>query len=333
MGYSLLRFTASILLILLSLQSGLFGRIFDDEHESNEADDLPWLAGPLLSPGGTTTPPGHVSPSLYYGLIDITGRYNQHGTFSKIDRFRIETYQLFCSWGVTDSIDIRTLPAVLTQIYHGKSTTQLADWPVGVAMQICREDPRGWRPNVRLTLTEIIPTGKFDNLDALAEDTDSSGLGAWGSRVTLSMTKLWRLNEIQYFKGYLSGSYTLFTHSHVDGINTFGGSNNTHGVVSPGSLFISYLSWECNLTKHFGVSLDTQFFCSGRTRFKGYPGTDHAGNLLTIGRPFSYALSMAPALQYNFTKNCNLIAGWWFTLAGHNASSFAGLVVSFSKGF
>ena len=65
-----------------------------------------------------------------------------------------------------------------------------------------------------------------------------------------------------------------------------------------------------------------------RTKFSGKRGRDQDGNPAEIGSGSSDVLSLAPALEWNFTENLGIIGGVWFSLTGRNSEDFISYVFS-----
>ena len=78
---------------------------------------------------------------------------------------------------------------------------------------------------------------------------------------------------------------------------------------------------EFSLTDHWALATDIVASVFQKDRFRGKTKK-------TVGYPPIIQFSASPAIEYNWNNHLGVIAGSWFTFAGKNYYSFAGLVGS-----
>jgi hypothetical protein len=81
------------------------------------------------------------------------------------------------------------------------------------------------------------------------------------------------------------------------------------------------------------LATDFVYEYDGKVTFKGINGTNADGTVATNESPSGDKISLAPAIEYNFTPDIALIAGLWFTVSGRNSSDFVAGIINFSYGF
>ena len=84
-----------------------------------------------------------------------------------------------------------------------------------------------------------------------------------------------------------------------------------------------YTGAEYTATKNWALALDLNAVCAAKNRFKGKSTSK-------VGGPSSIQLSLAPAIEYNWSSQLGVIAGSWFTIAGRNSTRFTSVVGAFN---
>nr|NGX30574.1 hypothetical protein [Candidatus Anoxychlamydiales bacterium] len=69
-----------------------------------------------------------------------------------------------------------------------------------------------------------------------------------------------------------------------------------------------------------------------RSTFKGINGTI-LGFPAPVGTRSKDVLSLAPAIEYNFSQNLSLISGAWFSVRGRNTANFATGIITLTYTF
>lgn len=271
----------------------------------------PWWTGPLLAPAGKTIPSGHFNfePYAFYTTYP--------NNFKNIEITPILTA------GVTDFLDLQmALPYDYSWISQSRHSTDIADYSLGVGIQVLKQKEGGWLPDLRVVVQEVFPTGRFENLDPRKLGTDQTGVGAYITALSFNFQKLWQFRNGHYLRSRLSVVGAFPGSSSVHGLNAFGGSEVTEGSVHLGNSYAVDMACEYQLTQNWVPVFEVLYAHSDGTGFTGNPGFTPGGAILSIGGPGSNSASLAPALEFNFNSNLGIIGGVWFSVTGPHAAKF-----------
>jgi len=289
----------------------------------------PWYTGPLLAPSGHTIPKGHTNLEVYGFLTDNTGFYDRHGRLSRNTPHSnsITGVPIF-THGMTDKLDIQFIAPYIYNNFVGTRYHRLTDTSVTLGYQVIEQGDSLWTPNLRFTVQEMIPTGKYELLSPLNNGTDVSGLGSYQTSANLNFQHLRQITEISYLRTRLCLAYFYASKVTLHGANAYGGSTNTIGNIKPGSLTSADLAAEYNITQNWVLVMEGFTIHRQASNFKGFPGTTSTGILAPIGYSQIDETSIAPALEYNFNESVGVIAGVWFSVKGREASRFNSTVIA-----
>lgn len=288
----------------------------------------PWFTGPLLAPAGHTVPKGHSVLEPYVFSTTSKGAFDNNWNYVHTPLFKNETLDIIFTHGFTDNIDVQfTLPYQYNQAL-GASYQHIGDTVFTVGYQAIEQKDSLWIPNLRVTLQEVIPTGKFGSLSPLNNGTDASGLGSYQTGIALNFQHLLQLTDINYLRTRLSISYIYAASVDVDGNTIFGGNETTTGKINPGDQISADIAAELTLTQHWVGVIEGYFANRSRTTFQGTAGMDPFGNVPTVGQLEVDQITLAPALEYNFNEHVGIIGGYWWILAGRDTSAFRTGVVA-----
>lgn len=293
----------------------------------------PWYTGPLLAPSGHTIPNGHTNLELYVFHTVLKGNYTSNGSITQTPCDSSNVGNVVFSHGITDRMDVQISPSYAYNINKGQSYHHIGETSAILGYQLLEQKDSRFRPDIRMTVGEIIPTGKYEQLDPVNMGTDATGLGSYQTVYNLNFQHLARINDINYLRTRLSIGYVNAHDVRIHGTSSYGGSANTWGKISLGNQSSVDLAGELSLTQHWVLVMEG--FASKRrpTAFRGFPGTNPDGSFATIaslGQGLSKQLTLAPAIEYNFNSNMGLIIGRWFTLRGKNTAEFSSLVAAFN---
>jgi hypothetical protein len=93
------------------------------------------------------------------------------------------------------------------------------------------------------------------------------------------------------------------------------------------------LGIEVSLTQRWVFANDIVYASSGRTKFHGHSGFLAPGIPAPVGNGYSDNLSLAPAIEYNWTPDTGVIFGTLFSVYGRNSSNFVSGVFSWYRVF
>jgi hypothetical protein len=292
------------ILFLLLCASCLMQKAYADDvltHVFKPAPEeaTPWFTGPIVAPSVHTIPKGHVDIEPYLFLWAFTGAYNnrwrpqaaQHNFYSL-------QLQVPVWFGVCSFLDVTVQPIAAYQFTQNQQSLEFGDLPFAVDIQLLNEDQdRWWVPAIKLALSAVGPTGKYDNLNLSPR---------------------------------LAFSYTVPNPLHVKNYNAYGGTYGTNGTVYPGNAFSFDFGLEYNLSQNWVIANDFYYQHNNKYRFSGNTGFVEPGVPALMTSPSSDQFSLAPAIEYNWSQNIGIIGGVWFTFAGRNASRFVTGVIAFN---
>lgn len=288
----------------------------------------PWYTGPLLAPSGKTIPRGHIDLETYAFYTENTGRFDRHWKLIESPSSQsIQINPLF-SYGLTSNMDLQfSLPYTINRS-QGQSGKHIGDVFALLGFQALEQKESAWRPDLRLTIQQIFPTGRFDDLNPTNLGTDVTGVGSYQTTFGLNFQHLNTLFQRYYLRKRLSLTYLYAAPVHIRGHTSYGGNAETNGSISPGNMASIDLAGELSLTQNWVLVMEGFYFKRNASNFTGNPGLNSEGLPLTIGNDIIQEFSLAPAIEYNFSANYGLIAGVWFSVKGKDAPDFMSTIIA-----
>lgn len=311
----------------------------------------PWFTGPLLVEPAQTIPYGHWNIEIFDFSASshmVYDTYHQLVGTSPNSNTQILPE---LSYGLADNMDIELEPTFIQNNAEGKTSNNIGDTSAILGIQVLRQDEHLWRPDLRLTFEEILPSGRYDHLTEANHGTDVGGMGSYQTNFTFNFQHLLHIQKELYLNSHLSFGYLFASSVHIKGISAYGGNDLTRGTVKPGSMFTIDIAEELSLTQHWALSLEGYFQYQQSDQFIGdygkvserlspdvrkgiahrlarlFPTKRNISSLfldnLRIGNGTVDLLTFAPAIEYNFTKNFGVILGSWFSVYGKNTTDFA----------
>ena len=232
--------------------------------------------------------------------------------------------------GLLNGLDFQVNPQVYFNETEGAHYSNIGDLPIALNIQLLSSQMQDPWPNMKLSLKANVPIGKYEHLHADKKGTDAIGAGSWLPAGTLATSKLWNTSGIHYLEAKLAITYQIGTAVLVKGLNSYGGSNNTRGFVYPGNSLSVDAAVEYNLTQRWALACDLYYAHSNKTRFSGNSGTFSDGSPAKMTSYAKEKWSLAPAVEYAWSKNIGLIAGVWFSFAGKNTDQFTNAMITLS---
>lgn len=280
--------------------------------------DAPWFTGPLLAPSGVAISNGHYNLEPYFFVIANTGKYNSHWENVPQETFWNNSFQFSAQVGIAPWMDFQLNPTFFYNHTQGVTDVVWGDMPFGFDIQLYRSPPgeiTDWNTGLKLSIKEVIPWGKYQNLKPAKLGTDVGGGGSWQTAFGLTWGNLFHLGGVHFLTWRNNFQYTLPAPTRVKNLNTYGGGLGTKGTVYPAQSFQIDTALEIGLSRNWAFAIDFVGNWTGRTRFKGQT------TVLNTASP-SAQFSIAPALEYNWNSNLGIIFGSWFTIAGRNSTKF-----------
>lgn len=284
----------------------------------------PWLTGPLLAPAGVTIPKGHLNIEPYLFVIDTFAVYTRNWGIRDIPNIKALNPVMVLSQGLAKRMDLEAIIPYQVNYVQDRSFDGWGDINVLLGFQAIRSER--W-PNLRITVGEIFPSGKFNNLDVNRIGADAIGAGSYQTNFAANFQKSIKVLGGHTFRTRLNFTYVIPASVHVDGFNVHTGRLPLTGNVALGDRINAILGFEYAITQRWVPALDIQYHYEQSSKFSGfhkYFNTERVQG--SSGSSASF--SIAPAVEYNFSSSLGVIAGAWFSVAGRNANDFASGVVA-----
>jgi hypothetical protein len=205
----------------------------------------------------------------------------------------------------------------------GSSGIGVGDITLQGTFRLSRFLDRGWLPAMSLVVGETLPAGRYDRLG----NRPSDGLGAGAYTTTVSLYAqyyLWMPNG-RILRTRLNISQAWSNEVGIEDTSVYGTTQGFRGHANPGDSLTIDSAWEYSLTRHWVAAIDVVYVDSGSTRVQGYyPQSPNGGALLSnvdTESGSSQALSLAPAVEYNWTSTVGVIVGAKWVAAGRNTSA------------
>jgi hypothetical protein len=290
----------------------------------------PWFTGPLLAPAGNTIPNGHFNLEPYLFYTNNIGSFNRHGKLVHTRSPQTTQVNPVLSFGLTERMDFQlSLPYAINHV-HGITRDYIGDVGAIMGFQAFAQGDHRWRPSLRITLQEQFPTGRFDKLNPILKGTDGTGMGSYQTSLTFNFQHQILLWAEHYLCSLLSLNYTVPSSLTLQGISTYGGTPATKGSFNPRNLASIDIAEEFSVTQNWALVMEAYYVSRQASRFHGFSGFLTNGFAAQIGAPTSNELSLAPAIEYNFSANYGIIAGVWFAVHGKSSTDFISTVVAFN---
>ena len=294
-----------------------------DEAQFKRAKRMfnPWYTGPLITPAASMMPLGQANVSAYLSINGTYANFDKHRhSVSLSHNLYFAQIQPGLLVGLTDSVDFAINPSATLNWQNHRTGGGFNDLSATIGFPITRETL--YLPNMKFTITETFPTGKYQRLSTNGLNLNSTGGGSYQTQFGFGIGKvIWWIYShplhLRFFVGY-----TIPTTVHVRGFNTYGGGFNTRGTVHPGNTLTTDLGTEWSFTERWVLALDTVYVAQNRTKFHGQNGTLANGSAATVGGGYNENLSFAPAIEYNWNENLGIIWGVQFSVYGRNSQNF-----------
>jgi hypothetical protein len=212
---------------------------------------------------------------------------------------------------------------------NGQGGGGFGDLGMTIGFLIFKQTP--YIPGFKFTVGQTFPTGHYKNLNS--NGLNVSGAGAYSTQFGLATSKVifWSTKHPMSLRGFVG--YQLSTPVHVSGFNSYGGGFGCSGKVKPGNTLSADFGLEFSITQNWVAALDVVYSATNRTKFHGVAGTLASGAAASVGSGYSDNLSLAPAIEYNWSSHLGMIAGGWFSIYGRNSSDFGSAVISVTYSF
>lgn len=286
-----------------------------------------WFTGPLITPGGHTVPMGHTNLEIYAtNTINLNNFTRTHPPQPK-DYSQVINPSF--SHGLTENIDLQVALPYISNKNQGTHADGIGDASLVLGYQLLEQRGERWRPDLRVALVQILPAGRYDTLNILSNGADGMGLGSYQVGLQLNFQHLLTLPQDHYLRSRLSLAYYYSNPVTISGVSVFNGSvADTFGTIKPGDYFGASLATELTLTQNWVAVMEVQAFNITGTNFKGFAGTNSDGSIPRIGHGVFSQVTLAPAIEYNFSPNIGLVVGPAIGIAGHELRQYVSYILA-----
>ena len=289
-----------------------------------------WHTGPIITGPAMTKRPGHVTVLQEIEYSHRT-RYTNNWKADKTNLLKRVDFSLYGVTGITSWMDVIVRPRWQWNDRKGVTTWVLADTRVQFDFQLFRDQlpSTTWLPSMRLVVRETCPTGKYQHLNPKKLRTDRGGNGVWETTIGLNIGKIFYFGGHQFLNVLYNIHGSFGAPTHVHGFNTYGGGYGTNGTVYPERKLRMSFAMEYPLTQSWIIAIDSEGYWWSKTRFSGKNGVTAAGTPASNTRFSSIQYSLAPSIEYVWSKNLGIYLGSWFTVAGKNSPRFRTMTFAF----
>jgi hypothetical protein len=298
----------------------------DEMAVVHQSLDEAWWTGPLLAASPATLPQGHVLVEPYVFDSITTGQFDSGGERHATPRQNDYGSLTYLLYGLTDAITFGVIPRFgFNEPSQGPASSAigLGDVTAQASFRLSRFLDHGWLPAMSLVVGETLPTGRYDRLG----ERPSDGLGAGAYTTTVSLYTqyyLWMPNG-RILRTRLDIAQSWSNAVGIEDTSVYGTTQGFRGHASPGNSLNVDSAWEYSVTQNWVAAIDVVFVDSGSTRVLGnYPKSLGGASMLAdveTETGSSRSLSLAPALEYNWTSTVGVIVGAKWVAAGRNTSA------------
>lgn len=289
-----------------------------------QSPDDAWWTGPLLAPGASTLPVGHMLIEPYFFDAIIMGGYDHDGHRVAAPREHDYGSQSYLLYGLVDGLTVGVLPRFG---FHDRgdlghsSNVGVGDLGVVAQLRLTRFDAERRIPALALNVTQTFPIGRYDRLGD--RPTDGLGAGAFTTAASLYSQYLFWLPNGRILRTRLDLTYAMSSSPDLRDVSVYGTAAGFRGQAHPGAVFTVDAAWEYSVTQHWVAALDVAYERDASTAVRGMQIADDAStraSAVSIDSGVASSLSLAPAVEYNISAQVGVIAGLKLTIAGCNTA-------------
>lgn len=301
----------------------------------------PWFTGPLLAYTGQTVPRGQINGNLSVSNTQITGVYSNSWQSQPLPTANRAQISPQFAYGLTDHMDLQLDGSYYINQFERANYEHISDTSIMLGYQALTQAKSNLWPDLRITFQETLPTGLYDKFGIANNGTEASGMGSYQESIGLNFQYLTHIHDTHYLNSFLNVTYTHAGTVAIKGLSSYGGTPLTRGRIDPGDSISTDLAGELTLTQNWVAVMEANVIFQQGTKFKGtvgnlplneahvtrlrhkqFPTRHNRGGAPNLNGGSLSEISLAPAMEYNFSVNYGVIMGVWFTVAGRNTPAF-----------
>lgn len=300
------------------------------EKQLKRAEEMfnAYYTGPLLTPSCAMIPPGMIMIQPYVFVADNYAAFNKKRESIELPSHLVSLVlqPVIFQVGVTQTVDVMIQYAGVMNWQNQQFGGGMTDLQTTAGFLIYRERP--YIPQFKFTISQTYPTGKYKNLSTNGLGLNGIGAGAYSTEFGLGFSKVlfWATQHPFRIRGY--AGYAISTPVHIKNFNSYGGGFGANGTVHPGNTVKIDFGCELSLTQKWVLAMDVVYKATNRRKFHGNPGHLANGTPSAVATGYKDNLSLAPAIEYNWSPTMGFVGGAWFSVYGRNSLNFAQAVLS-----
>ena len=296
---------------------------------------------PLLINDKLFLPSGWLSASITGTQMNGYGTYGANHLYIPSPMYFSNTMDLTINYGLTDTWDFLFDINYTQNKSSLRSYNKIGDTLLSLGYNII--GPTQPDTNLRLSLSLLIPTGKFSRLNYNLYTNDATGGGSYQPSLGFTFSHSFQLNPDHSLTLYSNSGLTYAYDVTLSGLSAYGGTESTTGIIRPGNTVNFLIGTTYSLTDKWSASFEYSIYASQPSRFKGlisenlkeyiqyrlsqtsssrskngyerprtkfnavFPTIHNIGGQDFLGSGAVTMLSMNPSLSYNITDSYNLV--------------------------
>lgn len=312
---------------------------------THAASQDPWLTGPLLALTAQVTPVGHSQFEIFEYQLGSRSAYDTHYIVEDTPYSRSSLILPTFRYGFAQNFDVEWDILFQFNSTQGHRANNFGDTLLIVNYQLFKQEGLK-QPDVNISLSETLPSGRYDRLNPDTNGVDATGAGSFQTALGLNMQYLTLLAGDHYLNLYVNVGYQFASGVSLHGLSSYGGNDATNGHLQPGNQTYFDLATELTFTQNWVGVMELYYEYETKSHFRGDPGdlTFNANGVTThpvfpsnrnlalsgIGYENRNILSLAPAIEYNFSATYGVIAGVWFSVFGKYSPKFIAPAIAFN---
>jgi hypothetical protein len=291
------------------------------ESKSRQPLSEAWWTGPMLAPNASTLPRGHFLVEPYFYDVITQGRFDQNGAERNTTHENGFGSLSYVNYGLFDKFTIGMIPTFgYNEVTHEPSSSSVGfgDLTAQAQYRLTQFHECSRVPTMSINVQETFPTGKYDRL---ASPANGLGQGAYTTTVALYMQTYFWMPTGRILRARLVIDESFSRAAKVDDLSVYGTAFGFRGHAYPGSVFFIDAAGEYSLTRNWVLALDATYRYQNNTRVAGFnildggsenppPIVQNSGSIFAVG--------LAPAIEYNLTRNVGILVGTRIIAAGRH---------------
>lgn len=314
--------------VICSIAAVAPGALRSQEVPADAAVQNQWFTGSLEAPSPALPKAGMLAIEPYFIDTSNTGAYNDdlRHYFVADNTRQVESVTVF-KYAITDRLSIEALPTVSRSWNTQTAYTGLGDLPTELEYRFNDENSRTGAPSVTAALGITLPTGQYQRL---RNPLDGQGSGAYMAKEGLLFQSLFDGPDHHPIRlRFYAAAYEALRNVTLRDISVYGTSSGFQGHVAPGIAEEAGIGGGIGLDQSWVLALD---LVGNHGAGFDLRGRDTDG-LVDFRGANSSSVSVAPAVEYNWSGSMGIIAGVEFSAAGRNTPSYIAPQIALAMAF